>query len=279
MTDVTTAEPAVQSVRPSRIQSGFLSQFDGVTVTSILILGGVLAFWEWVFIPLSGISPALLPKPSQIADSLWTGLTAGYLAGDMLITLQEIIIGYALGALIGFLLAIPVAEWRTAERILNPYIVATQAVPKVAIAPLFVVWFGFGMTSKVLIVALITFFPVFVNSVTGLRATPADQIEMLKVYNSSRWERFRFLKVQNAAPYIFAGLNVGVTLSVIGAIVAEFVGAQEGIGAAIMRAGFALDTPGVFAAIALLTFIAAIASALVQYAGRRLVFWMEPHNR
>lgn len=275
----TTAGTQMRHADSSRSLPGWASRIDGITVAAVLILCAFLAVWEWVFVPLTGISPALLPKPSQIAVSLWAGLTAGYLAGDTLITLQEIFAGYLVGAVVGFLLAVPVAEWRAAERILYPYIVAMQAVPKVAIAPLFVVWFGFGMTSKVLIVALITFFPVFVNAVTGLRATPADQLEMLSVYNASRWERFRYLKVQNAAPYIFAGLNVGVTLSVIGAIVAEFVGAQEGIGAAIMRAGFALDTPGVFAAIALLTFIAALASALVQYLGRRLVFWIEASSR
>lgn len=263
----------------AKARKGFAPPFDRITLLSLIILIAVLAFWEFLLVPLSGISPALLPKPSEIAVALYVGLTQGYLFADTLITLREIVLGYIVGALVGFVLAVPVAEWRVAERIMSPYIVAAQAIPKVAIAPLFVVWFGFGMTSKVLIVALITFFPVFVNAVAGLRATPAEQVEMLSVYNASRYERFRFLKLANAAPYVFAGLNVGVTLSVIGAIVAEFVGAQEGIGAAIMRAGFALDTAGVFAAISVLTLIAALSSAAVQMLGRRLVFWMDDSRR
>lgn len=274
MSDATSTDlPVAGAARRARRRRSFMG-VDGVTVAAVVVLVALLSFWEWVLVPLTGLNEALLPRPSQIARSLWVGLVEGYLAGDTLITLQEIAFGYVLGSAVGFLLAIPIAEWRSVERILSPYIVALQAIPKVAVAPLFIVWFGFGMTSKVMIIALITFFPVFVNTVSGLRATPADQIEMLNVYNASRWERFRYLKVPNAAPYIFAGLNVGVTLSVIGAVVAEFVGAQEGIGSAIMRAGFAMDTPGVFAAIALLTLIAAFASAAVQYIGRRLVFWI-----
>src|SRR5690606_3264828 len=131
-----------------------------------------LAAWEWVFIPLTGISPTLLPRPSQIGPALWQGFASGYLLPNVLITLEEVLVGFLVGASLGFLLAIPVAEWPAVERILSPYVVALQAVPKVAVAPLFVIWFGYGLTSKVVIVALITFFPVFVNSVVGLRAMP-----------------------------------------------------------------------------------------------------------
>lgn len=276
MTDSLIATAPAVNRKTRRIS---LPQFDTISLVSLGVLAIFLAFWEWVLIPLLQISPALLPKPSAIALALWNGMTEGYLLSDTVITLTEVAAGYASGSIIGFLLAIPVAGSRTAERILSPYIVALQAIPKVAIAPLFVVWFGFGMTSKVVIVALITFFPVFVNAVIGLRATPAEQHELFDVYGSSAWKRFVHLKVPNSLPYVFGGLNVGVTLSVIGAIVAEFVGAQEGIGAAIMRAGFALDTAGVFAAITLLTLIAAGASAGVQAFGRHLVFWMSSPKR
>lgn len=249
--------------------------FDVISLLAVLIFIGFICAWEFLLVPLSGISPALLPTPSQIAVGLWQGLIKGNLLHDTGITLHEVFWGYLVGSALGFLLAIPVAEWRAAERIFSPYVVALQAIPKVAIAPLFVVWFGFGMTAKVLIVALITFFPVFVNTVSGLRSTPPELQELFDVYGASRFQRFRYMKLQNAAPYLFAGLNVGVTLSVIGAIVAEFVGAQEGIGAEIMQAGFNLDTAGVFAAVAILTVIAAAASACVQFAGRKIVFWHE----
>lgn len=256
-----------------------LPSFDFVSLISLVVFVVFLATWEWLAIPMLGISPALLPKPSAIAVALWSGLVEGNLLSDTGITLIEVAAGYASGSLVGFLLAIPVAGSRAVERVLSPYVVALQAIPKVAIAPLFIVWFGFGMSSKVIIVALITFFPVFVNAVIGLRATPAEQHELFNVYGASAWKRFFHLKVPNSLPYVFGGLNVGVTLSVIGAIVAEFVGAQEGIGASIMRAGFALDTASVFAAITLLTLIAAGASAAVQALGRHLVFWMNNPKR
>jgi NitT/TauT family transport system permease protein len=247
---------------------------DRVSLVAVAIFALFLAAWEYVLVPATGISPALLPTPTQIARALYIGFTEGSLLADTGITLHEVVVGYALGAAVGFILAIPVAESRAIERVMSPYVVALQAIPKVAIAPLFVVWFGFGMTAKVVIVALITFFPVFVNAVAGLRATSAELHELFDVYSASRYLRFRHLKLQNAAPYLFAGLNVGITLSVIGAIVAEFVGAQEGLGSAIMRAGFALDTAGVFAAVTVLTVIAAGASAIVQAIGRKVVFWI-----
>jgi len=266
---------------PAKTQRKWKSStgFDKVTVLAIALFVAFLAGWEWVLIPATGVSPALLPRPSQIAVSLFQGAAQGYLLPNTLITLQEVLIGFVVGSALGFILAAPVAEWRAVERILSPYVVALQAIPKVAIAPLFVVWFGYGLSSKVLIVGLITFFPVFINTVAGLRSVAHEQRELFMIYNATRWQRFRYLTLPNSGSFVVAGLNVGVTLSVIGAVVAEFVGAQEGLGSLIVRAGFAMDTAGVFAAVLCLTIIAAILSATVQVLGRKIVFWANDLRR
>lgn len=263
-------EPIDQLPPPAKPSSHF---GDRVTLISLVVFVAFLAIWEWGVVPLFKISPALLPTPSQIIPSLWDGFASGYLLPNMLITLEEVFLGFFIGAVFGFVIAIPVAEFPAVERVASPYVVALQAIPKVAIAPLLVVWFGFGLPSKVVIVALITFFPIFVNAVAGLRNTPLDQEELFQIYRASRWQRFRFLRLPNSLSFIFAGLNVAVTLSVIGAIVGEFVGAQEGLGSVILKAGFALDTPGIFASVTLLTVIAAGLSLMVQAIGRWIVFW------
>lgn len=265
--------PRAKAKRPRR------NAIDRTTVVSIVVLLAFLSVWQWIVVPVFEINPALLPRPSDIAPVLFDGLMGQALWHHIGITMQEILFGFVCGSAVGFFLAVPVAESRSLERILSPYIVALQAVPKVAIAPLLIIWVGYGLSSKVLIVALITFFPVFVNSVTGLRETPDDQIELMRLYRATRWQKFRFAKIQNALPYIFAGLQVGVTLSVIGAIVGEFVGAQEGLGSLIVSAGFKLDSATVFAAITLLTVLAALLSTAVQFVGHRIVFWAPSSSR
>lgn len=251
----------------------FTFGIDWVTAVAVFLLCLVIAAWEWLLVPITGVSPILVPLPSEIGPVLWAGFANGYFVTNIVTTLEEVLYGFVIGSLLGFLLAVPVAESRIAERILSPYIVALQSIPKVAIAPVLVVWFGYGLTSKVVIVTLITFFPVFVNCVAGLQSYPREQEELFRIYRASRWHKFKYMKLQNSAPFLIAGLNVAVTLSVIGAVVAEFVGAQRGLGAVILKAGYQLETATVFAAIIVLTVISAILSSAVKAIGNWLVFW------
>jgi NitT/TauT family transport system permease protein len=265
---------SIAAARKSR-RSSWL-RLDSVSLLAIIVFVLFLVLWEFVLIPLTGMKPFLLPPPSEILPSLWNGIASGYLPRNAYVTLEIVAMGFVTGSALGFLLAIPVAEWRSVERILSPYIIALQAIPKVAIAPLLIIWFGYGLTSKVVIAGLITFFPVFVNSVAGMRSTPHEQLELFRIYRASRWQRLRYLSIPNSATFVFAGLNVGVTLSLIGAIVAEFVGAQEGLGSVILRAGFELNSAGLFAALVVLTAIAAILTYSVQAIGQWVVFWARP---
>jgi NitT/TauT family transport system permease protein len=153
--------------------------------------------------------------------------------------------------------------------------VAFQTLPKVAIAPIIVIWFGYGLTSKIIITATIAFFPLLANTIMGLRAAPYDQIEMLTAYTASRWQVFHMVRMMQALPYVFVGLDVAIVLSVIGAIVGEFVGAKAGLGYLLLQKNFNFDMAGTFAVLVVLSLIGVVLHSLIRLAQRRVIFWMD----
>jgi NitT/TauT family transport system permease protein len=169
-----------------------------------------------------------------------------------------------------------IGQFPLLERTLYLYVVAFQTIPKVAIAPIIVIWFGYGVSSKIVITATIAFFPVLANTIVGLRATPPDQLELLLAYTADRWQVFWKVKVYQALPYIFVGLDVAVVLSIIGAIVGEFVGSQAGLGYLIMQRNFSMDMAGTFAILVVLSIMGMVFHGVVQFVQRRVVYWMEP---
>jgi NitT/TauT family transport system permease protein len=209
------------------------------------------------------------------ALALWSGLISNAFTYHFGVTAYETLAGFAVGAGLGLVLGSLVSQFVLVEKTLYPYIVAFQTIPKVAIAPLFVIWFGYGMTSKVIITATIAFFPALANTIVGLRAAPADQIELLRAFTATRWQIFRMARVPHALPYIFAGLDVSIVLSVIGAVVGEFVGAQAGLGYLILQRTFSMDTAGMFAILILLSAMGIVLHAVMKYARKRVVFWLE----
>jgi NitT/TauT family transport system permease protein len=233
--------------------------------------------WEalvWLF----DVPKIVLPSPTDIALAFWNGLLSGDFIWHFAVTMYEILAGFALGALFGLLLGFFIALLPLAERIFYPYVVAFQTVPKVAIAPIVVIWFGYGVTSKIVITATIAFFPLLANTIMGLRAAPHDQIEMLVSYTASRWQVFRMVRLKQALPYIFVGLDVAIVLSVIGAIVGEFVGAKAGLGYLILQKNFNFDMAGTFAILIILSLIGVGLHALIGIAQRRVVFWMDTRD-
>ncbi|MFM0362975.1 ABC transporter permease [Paraburkholderia sediminicola] len=190
-------------------------------------------------------------------------------------TLIEILGGFVVGSALGFALGAAIGQSAILEEIVYPYIVAFQTMPKVAIAPLFVVWFGFGAASKIVITATIVFFPVVVNTIVGLRSAPRDQIDLMTVCTASRWQMFRMIRLPHALPFVFAGLDIGIVLAVIGAIVGEFVGAQAGLGYLILQRNFSMDTAGAFAILIVLSLIGIGLHAAVRCIARRTIFWSD----
>jgi NitT/TauT family transport system permease protein len=220
----------------------------------LIVFGLFLAVWE-IAVRLSDLPAFILPAPERVAAKLLAVIADGSLARHMAVTLLEIAGGLGLGFLIATTLGYLLAKSLPVERALSPYLVASQAVPIVAIAPLLVIWFGSGMTSKILICALIVFFPILINTIAGLRGVSPDLHDLMRTLEASRWQTFIKLEAPAALPVLLAGLKIGATLSVIGAVVGEFAGAKAGLGVLISIADGQYDTArmfvGVFALIAL----------------------------
>ncbi len=233
---------------------------------------GLLAVWE-IITRISGLPAFILPSPALVYTRLIHSLQDGSLILHASITLQEVLVGLLSGLLVATVLGYAIAKSHLLEQAISPLLVASQAVPIVAIAPLLVIWFGPGMFSKILICGLIVFFPVLINTVVGLRAVPTALSELMFSLKASRWQILWHLEIPSALPVFLGGLRIGATLSVIGAVVGEFVGADRGLGFLISIGRGQYDTALVFVAIFALVLMALGLYALVILLERRLLWW------
>lgn len=235
------------------------------------LLAGI-ALWAAVS-AASGLPAFILPPPDLVWARFLRALADGSLVRHLWVTLQEVLLGLLLGVAAASVLGYLLAKSHRLERALAPYVVASQSVPVVAIAPLLVIWFGPGLLSKVFICALIVFFPVLINTVVGLQSVPENLRELLRSLRASRWQTFRLLELPASMPVFLGGLRIGATLSVIGAVVGEFVGADRGLGFLINVGRGEYDTALVFVAVFTLITLALILYGLVVWLERRLLWW------
>jgi NitT/TauT family transport system permease protein len=238
----------------------------------ILLFGILLVVWEIAVRSLQ-VPTIILPRPSLIVAALADGLNRGTYFNDIYVTTIETIIGFAAGAVIGVVIGVAVAEIRSVERFVYPYVVSFQAIPKLAIAPIIIIWLGFGLGSKIAVVALVSFFPITVTTVQGLRAASSAQIEMLRSFGASHWQIMRMVRLPTAMPFLFAGLDVAAVTAVLGAVVAEWLGADAGLGSLILRQTYQLDVAGMFAVLIILSVMGIAAHFGVRVFERRVVFW------
>lgn len=228
------------------------------------------AAWETIVVAL-GMKPVVLPPPSLIARVLWE--RAPLIAEHMWPTLYEIVLGFLLSVVGGVLVAVVITYSTIARKGFYPLIVVSQIVPKVAVAPLFVVWFGLGGTSRLLLAFLIAFFPMVINTATGLTGVDDDLVRMARAYMGGRWQIFAKIRLPAALPLIFGGMKISITLAVIGVVVAEFVAAQRGIGYLIVMANGLLDTPLMMAAIAALSLMGLALYGVIALVERTVIYW------
>jgi len=272
----TGAEPDVGSEDES--SSAGLAIETGWTQADVLLSAGALAsfvvLWEGA-VRLLRVPEIVLPPPTSVLAALYSILVSGAVFVHLGITLTEILLGFAIGAVFAFVLGSLIALFRFVDRMLYPYIIALQAVPKVALAPLLVIWFGFGLESKILMTAVIAFFPILVNTVVGLRHVEQDRLDLMVALKATRWQIFRFVRLPTALPFIFAGLDVGIVLSVIGAIVGEFVGASGGLGYLLLVYNADLKIAAVFALLIILAVLGIVLHSSVMLVQRRVMFWAE----
>lgn len=255
-----------------RSKSKSKSQFNLRQLSIPLTIVIFLLAWQAAVL-IFRLPAFILPSPGQVADRFVRALADGSLLRHTSATLLEILSGLTTGILLAALLGYFLSRSTLLENILQPFLVASQAVPTVAIAPLLVIWFGPGIFSKVLICALIVFFPVLVNIVVGLRAVPENLRDLLRSMRADRWQTLRLLELPAALPVLLGGLRIGATLSVIGAVVGELVGANRGLGFLINVGRGQYDTALVFVGVFTLVALALSLYGIVLFMEKRLLRW------
>ena len=248
-----------------------------------LLLFVILSVWEWA-IPFFEVPQYIMPTPSQIGVALFRGLNEGLFArgGYWLhtgVTVGEVLLGFVFGSGTGLILGTVISQFRLLEATLRVYLVAIQALPKIALAPIIVMWFGFGLTSKVVIIALLTFFPLLVTSMAGFRAVEPDRLELMRALGANRWQMFWKVRLPSAFPYIFAGLDMAAVFSIVGAVVGEFVGAQRGLGTLILSMNAQMDTAGTFSVFIILSLLGIIMHTIMRVVEKRVLFWSGDQQR
>ena len=232
----------------------------------------LLVFWE-LYVKINEVNQMILPRPTEIATALFNGFKTGVFQKHLWVTSQEVGAGYLLGVFGGIALGIPIALSRTFETLVYPYVLALQAMPKIALAPLMMIWVGFGMESKIIITMIVSVFPILVNVIVGLRAVDPERLALVRSLNGGKFSELRWVRLPSAATFIFAGMKTSIVLAMLAAIAAEFVGAEAGLGFLMTQLMFKLDTPGVFAILIILSCIGIGLYMLADWTQRKIIFW------
>ncbi|SEF62912.1 NitT/TauT family transport system permease protein [Thermomonospora echinospora] len=236
----------------------------------VALLAACLAAW-WAVSAARLVEPYLVPSPGTTLQVVRD--RAGYLLEHSWVTTYETLLGFAIAVVLGVLSAVLMVHSAELEKTLYPVLLFAQVIPKIAIAPLFVVWLGFGITPKIVVAVLIAFFPVVISMVTGLKSIDPEMLELSATMGAGPWRTFAKIRFPASLPHLFAGLKVAVTLAVTGAVVGEFVGANEGLGYVILQANGNLDTPMLFAGLLIMSLLGVVLFALVELAEKVLLPW------
>jgi NitT/TauT family transport system permease protein len=247
-------------------------------VTTPLILVAIIGGWK-LYTVLFGVSELILPPPEKV----WTALVD--LLGDSMIyeatyvTFYETIVGFAIAVVVGVALGIVLGKMRSVERVLSPFLVATQVVPKVAIVPLLLLWFGFGISSKIFMAAIISFFVMMQNTILGIRSIEAGHRDLMRVIQAPWWKRVLSLDIPSSLPAVLTGIELGIVFAITGAIVGEYLGGDEGLGALATVMLAALRTDQLFAVVIVMTVLGFLLYAVVAGIRRFAIPWHESSGR
>jgi putative hydroxymethylpyrimidine transport system permease protein len=245
-------------------------------VLPALLLAALVGAWQVAasnnsIVEALHIEPILVPSPAEVASSLWENRSL--LAENAWVTLREIVLGMLWALVVGVVFAIAMHRWQVLRDASYPLIVASQTIPIVVVAPILTVWFGFGITPKIFIVALICFFPVTIAALDGLRSVDPEAIKMMRSLNASRWQRFSRVEAPAALPSLFTGVKIAVVVAPIGAVFAEWAGSNAGLGHLIQSDSGYLETARQFATVCILSAMALVLMGLTVLAERRVVRW------
>ncbi len=270
---------AEQILRNTEIKDNALERRNrrGTRVGQLILGLALFGFWEFG----SGVimDQFFVSKPSQIAISLWGMFTKEQLLYHMQFTVLEALAGYAIGAGAGLVLGFLLARIDLIYRVVQPFIIGFYGIPRIALAPLFILWFGIGISSKIAVAAVMTFFIVLINTIAGIRSVPVQLLQVTRVMGASEWALNWKVVFPSATPFIIAGLQIAVPQAMIGAIVGEFISSNRGVGHLINRASGWLDTPGLFAGILALMAVVLLMNYGVTAIGNRLMRWNPKYDR
>ena len=241
-----------------------------------LLLALLLGLWQLAastgaIAELLSLEPYLVPSPTEIAQSLWEN--RGLLAENAWVTLREMVLGIGFAILVGIGFAIAMHRWRVMRDAAYPLIIASQTIPVLVIAPILTVWFGYGIAPKVVIIALVCFFPLTINALDGLRSVEPEAVRMMRSLDASRWQLFRRVEAPTALPHVFTGAKIAVVIAPIGAVFAEWAGSSAGLGHLIQSDSANFEVARQFATVAVLSAMALALMALTVLAERRVVGW------
>lgn len=261
--------------------SRWFNNLPQVIAVSLVILT-VLITWELI-VRIGGISIIILPSPMNVGAQVLIVFSqlapGGFLAGELWTTIQEILIGFGLACAFGFAIGLWVGQTKFGQKAVMPLFVALEATPKIAFAPVFIAWFGFGITSKFVMAAFMSIFPVIIGTAAGLAATTEDELKLFKSMKAKAWDVFWKLKMRRALPFIFAGLKIAIVAALTGAIAAEFIGGGIGFGEQIRLASTRLALDRVFALILVLSLLGIFLFSIVAWIQNRVTFWDNPNMR
>ncbi len=269
MSDVAVKAPAGES-RPAA--DGAHRWMEGGA--SLLLLLVLLGLAE-AAAKLGWVSKLVMPAPSAVWAVLVDGFSSGFYMPHLRSTVGSILVGFAVAATAAITIAGTLASIPVLERVLTPFFVALQSMPKVAIAPLIVIWFGFGELSKSVIVITACFFPILMNALHGLKLRDRDHLELMRSLGATRMQLFLRLRLPAALPYVFAGLHIGVIFALIGTVVAEFVGTNAGVGYVMLQSKANFDLPSVYACLLLLMVIGVVLHTVMKQLEKRVAFWAQ----
>ncbi|MEZ2126636.1 MULTISPECIES: ABC transporter permease [unclassified Sinorhizobium] len=236
-------------------------------VLTVIVL---LCLWEAVVVA-ANVGTWFLPRPSAVIIACFE--QAAMLLPAALVTTQEIVAGFALSIVVGLAIAMIIVSNRVVEESFYPLLVATQVIPKIAIAPILTIWFGYGLAPKVMVTFLIAFFPIVVDAIIGFKSVPIAKVQLAQTMGAASWQIFKNIRLPSALPSIMGGVKIASTFAVVGAVVGEFIGSDDGLGRVILVANGNFDTVLVFAAITYLTIIGVALFLIVEAAERFLIPW------
>jgi NitT/TauT family transport system permease protein len=262
--------PSVKRRRYSGDRDGLMKALPLISTPILLVL--LIGGWQFA-VSVLGVSEFILPAPMDVWRSLVDLLTGGEIWTDVWITLYEVLLGFVIALVAGTAVGAVLGRVVWLERAVQPALVALQVVPKVAFIPIFVIWFGFGTTSKVIMAAILAFFPIMLNVMLGVRSVDRGHRDVMRGLGASKWATFTNLELKSTLPYIFAGAEVGIVFAVIGAIVGEYLGGSEGLGHLVVKSLNALDAPQLFAVIVLLSVMGSLLYAAVTLTKRLMIPW------